>query len=149
VWIVEDIGFGILAVVVFLGLLFARRAFIARSGGTIEVGVRLSTLLPGRGWAAGLGRFAGDELRWYRMFSFSIRPRRVLSRRGLVVDRRRSPDGAERLVLPADWVVVRCLNHHAPTEIAMAERTLTGFLSWVEGAPPGSSAVDPRRRNAA
>jgi hypothetical protein len=147
--IVEDIGIGVLAVLLVLGLLFVRRAVIARAGGTIEVGVRLTTLVAGRGWAAGLGRFVGDELRWYRMFSFSFRPRRTLSRRGLVVERRRVPDGPERLVLPSDWVVVRCLSHQAPTEIAMAERALTGFLSWVEGAPPGGSLPGPPRHRRA
>src|SRR5256885_88706 len=91
-------------------------------------------VLPGH--APLLGQLAGDELRWYRMFSFAFRPRRILSRRGLVVDQRRPPDGPERLVLPADWVVVRCTVHHAVVEIAMAQTTLAGFLSWIEAAPP-------------
>ena len=71
------------------------------------------------------------------MFSFAIRPRRVLSRRGLVVEQRRLPEGRERLALPADWVILRCLTHQAPIEIAMASSTVTGFLSWLEAAPPG------------
>jgi hypothetical protein len=135
--IFEWIGIGVLFLLVVLALLFVRRGIIARSGGTIELSLRLSTLVPGRGWSSGLGRFAGDELRWFRMFSFSWRPRRVLSRRGLAVERRRPPDGPERLVLPSDWVVVRCTGHQAPIEIAMARTTLTGFLSWIEAAPPG------------
>jgi Protein of unknown function (DUF2550) len=145
--IVEIVGIGLLIVLVVLGLLFFRRGVIARRGGTIEVSVRLSTIVPGRGWSSGLARFTGDELRWYRIFSFSIRPRRVFSRGALAVQRRRSPDGPERLVLPADWVVVRCVSQRAPVEMAMAEPTLTGFLSWVEGAPPGGSFPDrpPRR----
>jgi hypothetical protein len=140
--IFEGIGIGVLALLVVLGLLFVRRGVISRGSGTIELSLRLSTMIPGRGWSAGLGRFSGDELRWFRMFSFAWRPRRVLSRQGLAVDARRPPDGPERLVLPADWVVVRCTGHQAPIEIAMAQTTLTGFLSWIEAAPPG--AVSPR-----
>jgi hypothetical protein len=143
--IVEWLGLGVLIVLAALTALFLRRGLIARGGGTIELGVRLTTMVPGRGWSAGLARFAGDELKWYRIFSFSIRPRRVLSRRGLAVERRRTPDGSERLVLPDDWVIVRCISHSAPVEIAMAERTLTGFLSWVEAAGSGFPEQPPRR----
>jgi hypothetical protein len=135
--IFEGIGIGILVLLLTLALLFIRRGIIAQGGGTIELSLRLSTLIPGRGWSSGLGRFAGDELRWFRMFSFAWRPRRVLSRRGLAVDNRRQPDGPERLVLPADWVVLRCTGHRAPIEIAMAQTTLAGFMSWIEAAPPG------------
>ncbi len=39
--------------------------------------------------------------------------------------------------MPADWIILRCTSHHAPVEIAMARSTVTGFLSWLEAAPPG------------
>jgi hypothetical protein len=146
--IVEGIGIGVLAMLLLLGLLFLRRVLIGRRGGTIEMSVRLSTMLPGRGWASGLARFNGDELRWFRIFSFSPRARRVLYRRGMVVERRRVPDGAERLAMPADWVIVRCLGHRGPIEIAMAAKTVTGFLSWVESAPPGLPEKPSRRSRA-
>lgn len=143
--IVEWIGLGVLILLIALVVLFIRRGFIARRGGTIELSVRLTTMVPGRGWAAGLARFTGDQLRWYRIFSFSLRPRRVLSRRGLAVERRRVPDGPERLVLPSDWVIVRCVSKVNTVEIAMAEPALTGFLSWVEAGPPGGSLPDSPR----
>ena len=120
--IVEGIGIGVLILLAALALLFLRRVVIARQGGTIELGVRLSTMVPGRGWSAGLARFAGDDLRWYRIFSFWPGPRRVLSRRGLSVDRRRTPDPAELLVLPPDWVIVRCISRQSPVEIANGPR---------------------------
>jgi hypothetical protein len=142
--IVEGIGIAVLILLAALALLFLRRLIIARKGGTIELGVRLSTMVPGRGWSAGLARFTGDDLRWYRIFSFWPGPRRVLSRRGLAVDRRRTPDANELLVLPPDWIIVRCSGRRSPVEIAMAERALTGFLSWVEAAPPGESTPETR-----
>jgi hypothetical protein len=135
--VLEGIGIGFLIVLAALAALFLRRALVARGGGTIKLTLRLSTMMDGRGWSPGFGRFAGDELRWYRMFSFAIRPRRVLSRQSLVVKSRRFPMGRERLALPADWVIVRCLCDEAPVEIAMASSTVTGFLSWLESAPPG------------
>jgi hypothetical protein len=137
--VLQWVGIGVLIVLLALATLFFRRVAIARRGGTIDVSFRLTTLVSGRGWAHGLARFSGDEFRWYRVFSFSPRPRRVLSRRELAVQGRRQPDGVERLTMPADWVVIRCTDRRSSVEIAMAGSTLTGFLSWIEAAPPGSA----------
>ncbi|HEY3009970.1 MAG TPA: DUF2550 domain-containing protein [Micromonosporaceae bacterium] len=136
--VVEGIGIGVLLLLAVLVALFARRALVARRGGTIKLNFRLSTMIDGRGWSPGFARFTGEELRWYRLFSLAIRPRRVLSRRGLAVESRRAPSGPERLALPPDWVILRCTSHHAPVEIAMTRSTVTGFLSWIEAAPPGA-----------
>jgi hypothetical protein len=140
--IFEGIGIGVLIVLAGLGLIFFRREVISRSGGTIDMNMRLSTFVAGRGWAPGVGRFAGDELRWYRVFSLGLRPRRVLSRDQLVVKERRPPEGAERLAMPTGWVVVRCIGRagsaRTDVELALAESALTGFLSWLESAPPGA-----------
>ncbi|MEO3741952.1 DUF2550 domain-containing protein [Plantactinospora sp. B5E13] len=131
------IGVGVLVLLVAIAALFIRRAWVTRSGGIIRLSVRVSTLLDGRGWSPGFARLSETELRWYRMFSLAG-PKRVLSRRGLAVERRRLPEGQERLIMPADWVILRCTSHQAPVEIAMATSTVTGFLSWLESAPPGA-----------
>jgi hypothetical protein len=141
--IVEAIVIAVLILLVGLMVLYARREIISRGGGTIEMSMRLSTLVPGRGWAPGLGRFTSDELRWYRVFSLAPRPRRVLVRRELVVAERRRPDGTELLAMPDGWVVVRCRGRSTAgqdnaVELALAESALTGFLSWLESAPPGA-----------
>jgi hypothetical protein len=138
--VLQWVGIGVLIVLLALAALFFRRSAITRGGGTIDVSLRLTTLVSGRGWSHGLARFSGDDLKWYRVFSFSPRPRRVLSRRELAVQGRRQPDGVERLTMPDDWVVVRCADRRSSVEIAMASSTLTGFLSWVEAAPPGSAS---------
>ncbi|MEU1603716.1 DUF2550 domain-containing protein [Micromonospora matsumotoense] len=140
--IVEGIGIGIAVILVAVLILFVRRALVTRSGGIIRLSVRVTTVLDGRGWSPGFARFVGDQLRWYRMFSFALRPKRVLSRKELVVERRRLPEGQERLSMPSDWVILRCTSQHAPVEIAMARSTVTGFSSWLEAAPPG--AASPR-----
>lgn len=139
--IVEWIAIGALALLLVLLLLFLRRWLVVRHGGTIDLYLRLSTLVMGRGWAPGFGRFVGDQLRWYRMFSLMPRARRVLSRHGLAVESRRTPTGSERFTLPPDWVILRCTSHHAPVEIAMAPSAVTGFLSWIEAAPPGAVSL--------
>jgi hypothetical protein len=136
--VLQWIGIGLLIVLAAGAALVVRRAVVVRAGGTIKLTLRLTTLLAGRGWSPGLGRFAGEELRWYRLFSFAFRPRRVLSRHGLLVLSRRLPTGTERLALPADWVILRCMSDREPVEIAMASTTVTGFLSWLEAAPPGA-----------
>jgi hypothetical protein len=135
--VLEWIGIGVLILLAFVAALFVRRALMARSG-TIKLNLRVSTMLDGRGWSPGFGRFVGDELRFYRMFSLAIRPKRRLSRETLVVERRRKPEGQELMSMPTDWIILRCLSHQAPVEIAMAKSTVTGFMSWLEAAPPGA-----------
>ncbi|MDQ7905612.1 DUF2550 domain-containing protein [Phytohabitans sp. ZYX-F-186] len=135
--VLEWIGIGVVILLAFVAVLFIRRALMAGAG-TIKLNLRVSTMLDGRGWSPGFGRFMGDELRFYRMFSLAIRPKRRLDRNGLVVERRRKPEGQELMSMPADWVILRCRSHQAPVEIAMAKSTVTGFLSWLEAAPPGA-----------
>ncbi len=137
--IVEWIGIGLLAVLCLLIVLFVRRELIGR-GGSIEVSIRLSTYVEGRGWSYGIARFVDDELRWYRIFSLAPRPRRVLDRRRFAIEERRVPTSAEQRALPENSVVLRCVNQREPVEIAMAETTVTGFLSWLEAAPPGGAS---------
>jgi Protein of unknown function (DUF2550) len=139
--------FGICVVAFFLVLfaIFFRRRLLMLGGGTIRLQVRVSTMVPGRGWSSGVGQFVGDELRFHRMFSFAFRPKRVLNRRLLTVEQRRLPEGPERLTMPGHWVILRCTTGLAQLEIAMAESTVTGFLSWLEAGPPGQpGSVAPR-----
>jgi hypothetical protein len=148
--ILEWIGIGVLVPLVVLLWWYFRRSVIARVSGTTDMSMRLTTMMAGRGWAHGLARFAGDELRWYRVFSLWPRPRRVFRRHTVSVQGRRRPDGTERFSLPGDWVIVRCTSEHgsggsstgerSTVELAMAEATLTGFLSWLEAAPPGAAS---------
>src|SRR4051794_30623036 len=79
--------------------LFIRRRVLSRKGGTFECSVRLRA--PGRrsptgarGWELGLGRYEGEKLEWFRVFSFAPRPKAVFDR-SLEVLSRRKPHGAE------------------------------------------------------
>jgi Protein of unknown function (DUF2550) len=144
--ILEVFGICVVALFVVLFAVFFRARLLMLGGGTIRLQVRVSTMVPGRGWSAGIGQFVGDELRFHRMFSFGIRPKRVLNRRSLIVTQRRLPEGPERLSMPGYWVILGCVTDRVLLEIAMAESTVTGFSSWLEAGPPGEPGrTSPRR----
>jgi hypothetical protein len=144
--VLEIFGICVVALLALLFAVFFRRRLLMVGGGTIRVQVRISKMVRGRGWSAGLGQFVGDELRFHRMFSLAIRPKRVLDRRTLTVQERRLPAGPERLTMPGHWVILRCVTEMAEVEIAMAETTVTGFLSWLEAGPPRGPGSVPGRQ---
>ena len=127
-------------VIALLGLvlLALRRRLITRRGGTFDCSLRDGRgQQHGKGWVLGVGRYAGDALEWYRVFSYSTRPRRVLDRQRLRVVDRREPSGIEAFSLLSGAVVVACRDGSSDIELGMSPETATGFLSWVESAPPG------------
>lgn len=117
----------------------ARRRGLQHAGGAVELSLRLARSGPGRGWSNGVGRFVDDDLRWYRVFSLSPRPRRTLSRRDLEVTARREPRGPEQRALHHGSVVMECRARGSAVELAMDPDTVTGFLSWLESRPPGAT----------
>ncbi len=120
-----------------LGSFFLRRRAIGRRGGIFNCSLRERPAPRGKGWMLGVARYSDDTLEWYRVFSWSPRPRRRLTRRGLVVTRRREPSPAEAYALLPGAVVVDCALHGRPLELGMDNDTLTGFLAWLEASPPG------------
>ncbi len=135
----ELLGVILLVLVVLLAAVAVRRVVLRRGGGSIELALQLRGTRPGRGWVLGIGRFDRDELRWYRVFSLASGPRRTLRREELVVRGRRAPTGAETLSLLTGAVVMECTTVQGEVSLAMGESAVTGFLAWLESAPPGSS----------
>jgi len=129
----------LLVPVILLFAVAVRRRGLQRAGGAVEVSLRSARAGPGRGWVNGVGRFVGDDLRWYRVFSLSPRPRRTLSRRDLEVTAQRDPRGHERNALHAGSVVMECRSTADRVELAMEPAAVTGFLSWLESRPPGAT----------
>jgi hypothetical protein len=86
-------------------------------------------------WSVGVGWYGGDTLLWYRALSLSVRPQERLSRSDLRVESRR-PASRDDVALPSDVVVVTCATPDGARDLAMEPATVTGFLSWVESAPP-------------
>ncbi len=126
-------GFLIIVVLLAAGLTL-RRYLLERGGGTVECGLRL----PGGSWRLGVAAYRTDALCWYQVFGLLLRPNRVFPRRTLSVLSRRPADPAEEASLGQGAVVVRCRVGEADgtVELAMGESALTGFLAWLEAAPP-------------
>ena len=90
------------------------------------------------GWHFGVGRYRGNELAWHRLTSFRPGPTVVLDRSDLQIVDRRPLLPAESYAIPHVDAVLRCRAGGADIELAMAPGVLTGFLSWLESAPPGT-----------
>ncbi|MCF3133759.1 DUF2550 domain-containing protein [Streptomyces olivochromogenes] len=134
-------GVVVALVVVGLFLFGLRRRLIQRSGGTFDCSLRWDVPekpdANGKGWSYGVARYNGDRIEWYRVFSYAPRPRRVLERAQIEVAGRRLPEGEEELALLSDAVILACTHRGIRLELAMSEDALTGFLAWLEAAPPG------------
>ncbi|MFV2119809.1 DUF2550 domain-containing protein [Streptomyces sp. Act-28] len=128
-------------VVIGLFVFGLRRRLIQRSGGTFDCSLRWNAPeegdTSGKGWVYGVARYSGDQISWFRVFSYAPRPRRILERASIEVLDRRMPEGEEELALLSDSVILGCLHRGTRLELAMSEDALTGFLAWLEAAPPG------------
>ena len=137
-WLLDAAG-GLLVLVLLYGVaLIARRRMLSRHGGTFEVSYRVRPERAGRGWLLGLGRYSGETLEWFRIFSLSPRPKRVWGRDELTYAGRRDPAGAEQMSLYPDHQVIHCQTPNGEVELAMSPGSLTGFQSWLEARPPGA-----------
>lgn len=125
-------GTAIVAVLVW------RRVQVIRRGG-VEVSVRVPPDGPVENWHTGVARYQGHEFVWLRLSGLGTQPNEVLDRRRSAVVERRKPEGAERDALPDGVTVLRFRRPDGDIEYAMEPGVLTGFLSWLESAPPGSA----------
>jgi hypothetical protein len=137
-WLLDAVVAPLVLVIVYGLVLIGRRRFLSRNGGTFELSYRARATRPGRGWVLGIGRYSGDSLEWFRIFSVSPRPKQVWRRSTMTYDGRRGALGAESLSLFADHVIVQCSTPGGPVEVAMSTDSLTGFQSWLEASPPGT-----------
>jgi hypothetical protein len=82
------------------------------------------------GWRSGVARYAEGELHWVPLMGVRLRPRHAIARRGLVVSQRRELDGG--------LYAVDCSGSTRDLSLAMSADALTGFLAWLESAPPSA-----------
>jgi hypothetical protein len=146
-WVLALLIAGALLVAVGLA---SRRIFLGRSVGTVECGLRESEAST---WRLGLAAYQPDELRWFSAFGLRLRPDEVFERSSLSITGRRPAGQTEAVSIGAGTVVVECRSGPEPdgaapgltapgpasrtVELAMSEEALTGFLAWLEAAPPG------------
>jgi hypothetical protein len=114
----------------------ARRVSLTRRGASFDCSVRR----PDGHWSLGIARYGADHLDWFRIFSFSLRPREAWQRDALVVVERRLTAGAETTSVLPQSVVVHCEHRGQRLDLAMSDDAYTGFASWLESAPPGRHA---------
>ena len=159
-WVADTVGLVLLVVLLFgLGIVLRRR-WVSRGGGVLEMSFREAppprdagrrtaappvsgtvstarTAASARGWTLGIGRYSGDVLECFRIFSLSPRPRRRLARCQVTYLGQREPHGMEVHALYAGHVVIACSTSQGVVELALAPEALTGLLAWLEAAPPG------------
>jgi len=137
--LLDAAGLLVLLVLLYGLALVVRRRVLSRHGGTFELSHRLRPgEEPGRGWLLGLGRYSGEQLEWFRIFTLAPRPKRSWHRASLSYEGVREPEGIERTVLYPDHLVVDCRGPHGRVELAMSRESLTGFQAWLEARPPGT-----------
>ncbi|MGY1793459.1 DUF2550 domain-containing protein [Geodermatophilus sp. SYSU D00525] len=122
---------GLLVVVLVVAFLIRRRLLLSGLG---AVTMWLRPAGSSR-WSVGVAWYGGEALLWYRALSLSVRPQQRLCRTEVAVEGRRAP-GPDDVALPDDAVVLTCVTGSGRKELAMDPSTVTGFLSWVESAPP-------------
>lgn len=140
------LGILLLAACLCLGYLAFRRVRLMRGGG-VDVSLRRRPVGVSRsgprdasaGWHSGVARYHGDQLSWYRLTSLRPGSSVSLDRNELEILDRRAPADAETYVMPLTSAVLRCRSRGADVELAMTPGVLTGFLAWLEAAPPGRS----------
>jgi len=112
-------------VLLIAALLVLRRLILARRG-SVPCRLRVGE----GGWRAGVARYADGELHWVPLMGVRLRPRHAIARRGLVVSQRRELDGG--------MYAVDCSGTSRDLSLAMSADALTGFLAWLESAPPSA-----------
>lgn len=136
-----------LAVLAPLAGLYARRRWLSSRGGVFDCALRMRN----GSWATGVARYAAEELQWFRIFSFSARPKLVLRREHTMSIGRRSPEDAEAVVLFSDDQIIRLRNRDTTDdtvwELAMNPQSVTGLMSWLEAAPPGGDRYSGLERD--
>lgn len=137
-WLLDSAGALLLLVLIYGFLLMVRRRVLSRQGGTFELAARVRPARVGRGWVLGLGRYHGDDLQWFRIFSPLPRPKASWARNTLAITGQREPEPQEAFALYGGHVIVQCRAPEGDIELAMSPNALTGFSAWLESGPPGA-----------
>lgn len=136
--LVEDVGLLVVCLIVLGGaaawllVLVHQRRLVASAGG-LPVALKCA----GERWANGVGRYAGDELVWYRTLSLSPTAAMRLPRSQLRVIGTRAWDASRDMALRPNLHIVECrLNGSTELSLGFPDNGVTGFLSWLEASAP-------------
>lgn len=145
-WLLDAAGVLVLLALAYCIALIVRRRVLSRHGGTFELSYRVRSDRAGRGWLLGIGRYSGETLEWFRIFSLSPRPKRTWDRSALTYHGCRDAGGDEEMSLYPDHLVIELTEPDgSELALAMSRASLTGFQAWLEARPPGTDWTKPRR----
>ncbi len=132
----------VLVLLVIAGLiaLSLRRRVLQRDGG-FDLCVRLHPGQWGGGWVFGIGRYQGDRILWFRTFGVGLRARQVFLRRELALLKRSEPGPEDGVHVPPGHILLACRYDGSPIDLTMDALAVTGFVTWLESAPPGEHLV--------
>lgn len=136
-WIVDVLVLSVAITLAILIVMAVRRWLIARRGTTIDLSV---TRRPGddaSGWIIGLGRYRGDDLEFFRLFSLWPTPRYVFKRGTVEVLGRRALSNREVRRTHHSFVAAPVDTETPVAQIALTPGALTALLAWLESSPPG------------
>jgi Protein of unknown function (DUF2550) len=135
-WALDGVAAVVLVGAVLLAGLVVRRRWLSHGEATFDMSLRLGTAEGARDWTLGVGRYRGDRLEWFRVFSLALRPKRSFERTRFELVASREPDQAEAYALFAGHLVVQGRVAQLPVELALDREALTALLAWLEAAPP-------------
>jgi len=132
------------ALLVLFGLVLAlfilRRYLLARNGATFDCSLKRERPRRASAWILGVARYGEDRLEWFRIFTVSPRPTRVLIRSQIDLLEWKQPSEQDVHSILPGAVIVRCSygrDNPEVLEMAMTRSDYTGFATWLESAPPG------------
>ncbi|MFE3293128.1 DUF2550 domain-containing protein [Rhodococcus sp. NPDC059234] len=117
---------------------FVYRLSVLRRGGTAAI-MRSTPAAAGQGWRHGIIRYGEESLVFFKLSSLRPGPDSRVSRQGVELGDRRSPQDTEFDIMTDDIVIVSVSDGDHGYEFALDRGALTAFLSWVESRPSGRS----------
>jgi hypothetical protein len=117
--------------VLLVSMVLYQRRVVASAGG-----LAMAVKRGDQRWANGVGRYAGDELVWYRTLSLRPTPALRMARGDLEVTLSRAWDPQRDMALRPNLMIAECRHKGAAISLGFPDNGLTGFLSWLEASAP-------------
>jgi hypothetical protein len=125
------LGLIVCGVLLWAAVLLHQRRVVASAGGLAMAFKRND-----QRWANGVGRYAGDELIWYRTLSLSPTPALRMPRSDIAVILSRNWDSNRDMALRPNLMIAECKFQGDEISLGFPDNGLTGFLSWLEASAP-------------
>lgn len=135
--LIENVGLLVACLIIIGGLaawvlvLWHQRRLVASTGG-LPVALKRD----GGRWSNGVGRYAGDQLLWYRTLSLSPAVAMRLPRTQLRVVSTRAWAADRDMALRPNFQIAECRLDGTAISLGFPDSGLTGFLSWLEASAP-------------